>query len=162
VSSFLAVLVALTAWLRIYTRMFVSRKTWQDDWTMSAASVCNPICFLRRALCKNNDGLIIEQLMNCVTNAFLIKTYHQGLGRHTQYVDPEEVPQTSMWLWAAESNLFAVYLLRLLFCLFFLRLVPRKGNVYGWVIWVTIAALTASHLYVSNDYFFEFRPIRKF
>lgn len=159
---FMTVLAVLTAWLRMYTRIFVSRKTWWDDWTMFAASVRNPILFLLSSACDNNDDLIREQLVTCVTNAFLIKAYHHGLGRHIQYVDPEEIPRTFMWLWAAEpTNLFAVFLVRLSICLFFLRLVPRKTKVYGWVIWITIVALTASDLYISIDYFFECRPIRK-
>lgn len=43
VMTFLAVLIA---WLRMYTRIFVSRNTGWDDWTMFAASV-RQLCFLR-------------------------------------------------------------------------------------------------------------------
>ena len=35
----MTVLAVLIAWLRMYTRMFVSRNTGWDDWTMFAASV---------------------------------------------------------------------------------------------------------------------------
>ena len=35
----MTVLAVLIAWLRMYTRIFVSRNTGWDDWTMFAASV---------------------------------------------------------------------------------------------------------------------------
>lgn len=37
--SVMTVLAVLIAWLRMYIRMFVSRNTGWDDWTMFAASV---------------------------------------------------------------------------------------------------------------------------
>lgn len=38
----MTVIAVLTAWLRLYTRVFVSRNLWWDDWTMFVASVCHP------------------------------------------------------------------------------------------------------------------------
>lgn len=35
----LTVFAAVVAWLRMYTRIFISRKTGADDWTMFVASV---------------------------------------------------------------------------------------------------------------------------
>jgi len=37
----MTVLAVLTAWLRMYTSVFISNKTGCDDWTMFAASVLN-------------------------------------------------------------------------------------------------------------------------
>ena len=103
----------------------------------------------------------MKQLVTIVTNAFLMEAYHQGLGRHIYYLQPWQISQTFMWLWAAEpTNLFAVFLVRLSISLFFLRLVPPK-KVYLWLIWGIIAALTASDIFVSINYFFQCRPIRK-
>ena len=77
------------------------------------------------------------------------------------YLNPDQISQTFMWLWAAEpTNLFAVYLVRLSISLFFLRLVPPKKS-YIWVIWSTIVTLTISDVYISINYFFQCRPIRK-
>ena len=44
----MTVLAVLIAWLRMYTRIFVSRNTGPDDWTMFAASVrwINPFFIL--------------------------------------------------------------------------------------------------------------------
>ncbi|KAG8533587.1 uncharacterized protein KY384_001327 [Bacidia gigantensis] len=134
----ITVIAVLIAWLRMYVRFFVSHNPGWDDYTMFAAS-----------------------LVAVVTNAFLINSYHYGVGRHRLYVPPENIPPAFMWLWAAEpTNLFAVYLVRLSICLFFIRLIPPK-KVYMWIIWVTIAALTVSDVFTSVYYFFECRPIRK-
>ena len=77
------------------------------------------------------------------------------------YLKPEDISQTFMWLWAGEpTNLFAVSLVRLSICLFFLRLIPRK-KIYLWTIRGTIAGLVASDIFVSINYFFECVPIRK-
>jgi len=96
-----------------------------------------------------------------VTNAFLINAYHLGLGRHLFYVPLENVPETFKWLWAAEpTNLLAVYLVRLSIALFFLRLVPPKRR-FIWTLWATIGMLTVADIYVSIDFFFECRPLRK-
>ena len=87
--------------------------------------------------------------------------YHYGLGRHFYYLTPSQLSNTFKWLWAAEpTNLFAVYLVRLSISLFFLRLVPPK-KVYKLLIWGTIAALTISDTFISVNYFFECRPLRK-
>ena len=37
--SVMTILAVLTVWLRMYTRIFVSRNRGWDDWTMFAASV---------------------------------------------------------------------------------------------------------------------------
>ena len=96
-----------------------------------------------------------------VTDAFLINAYYLGLGRHLFYVPLKNVPETFKWLWAAEpTNLFAVYLVRLSIALFFLRLVPPKRR-FVWTLWATIGMLTVADIYVSIDFFFECRPIRK-
>ncbi len=90
-----------------------------------------------------------------------MNAYHYGLGRHIYYLNPTQISHTFMWLWAAEpTNLFAVFLVRLSISLFFLRLVP-PNKLYLWVIWGTIAALTVSDIFISVNYFFECRPIRK-
>lgn len=134
----MTVIAVLTAWLRLYTRAFVSRNLWWDDWTMFVAS-----------------------LITVVTNAFLINAYHLGLGRHIVYVPPQNIPETFKWLWAAEpTNLFAVFLVRLSIALFFLRLVPPKRR-YIWTIWAVIGILAISDIYISINFFFECRPIRK-
>ena len=102
-----------------------------------------------------------RQFITIVTNAFLMNAYHHGIGRHIYYLKPDQGSQTFMWLWTAEpTNLFAVYLVRLSISLFFLRLAPRNKN-YLRVIWGTIAALTISDVFVSINYFFQCRPIRK-
>ena len=99
--------------------------------------------------------------MTIITDAFLINSYHYGLGRHIYYLEPGQITQTFKWLWAAEpTNLFAVFLVRLSICLFFLRLIPPK-KIYLWIIRGTIAALVLSDIFVSIIYFFECRPIRK-
>ena len=90
-----------------------------------------------------------------------MSAYHYGLGRHIFFIEPSNVPQAFKWLWAAEpTNLFAVFLVRLSISLFFLRLIPPKKS-YVWLIWGTIAALTASDIFISVDYFFQCRPIKK-
>ncbi|KAI4183620.1 MAG: hypothetical protein L6R41_005300 [Letrouitia leprolyta] len=134
----MTVIAVLTAWLRLYTRVFVSRNLWWDDWTMFVAS-----------------------LITIVTDAFLINAYHLGLGRHIVYVPPGNISETFKWLWAAEpTNLFAVFLVRLSIALFFLRLVPPKRR-YIWTIWIIIGILAVSDIYISINFFFECRPIRK-
>lgn len=96
-----------------------------------------------------------------VTNAFLINAYHLGLGRHIAYVPKKNIPETFKWLWAAEpTNLFAVTLVRFSIALFFLRLVPPKKR-YIWTIWTTVGILAISDIYISINFFFECRPIRK-
>ncbi len=90
-----------------------------------------------------------------------MNSYHHGLGRHIYYLEPDQITQTFMWLWAAEpTNLFAVFLVRLSISLFFLRLIPPK-KIYLWIIRGTIVALILSDVFVSINYFFECRPIRK-
>ena len=97
-----------------------------------------------------------------VTNSFLVNSYHLGLGRHIYYVPPANIPEAFKWLWAAEpTNLFAVYLVRLSIGLFLLRLIPQQKRLHVWLIWGTIAALTISDIFISINYFFECRPIRK-
>ena len=99
--------------------------------------------------------------MTIVANTFLMSSYHHGIGRHIYYMTADQTSQTFMWLWAAEpTNLFAVFLVRLSISLFFLRLVPPR-KIYKSVIWVTIAALAASDIFISIYYFFECRPIQK-
>lgn len=91
-----------------------------------------------------------QQLIMIVTNAFLMNAYRHGLGRHIYYLEPNQISQTFMWLWAAEpTNLFAVFPVRLSVSLFFLRLVPPK-KVFLWVIWGTIAGLIISDIFVSH------------
>ncbi|CAO1603226.1 hypothetical protein XANCAGTX0491_006818 [Xanthoria calcicola] len=134
----MTIIAVAVAWLRMYTRAFVSRNLWWDDWTMFVAS-----------------------FITIVTNAFLINAYHLGLGRHLFYVPPSNVPETFKWLWAAEpTNLFAVFLVRLSIALFFLRLVPPKKR-YIRTIWGIIAILAISDIYVSINFFFECVPIHK-
>ncbi|KAL8721402.1 MAG: hypothetical protein Q9225_001917 [Loekoesia sp. 1 TL-2023] len=134
----MTVIAVSIAWLRLYTRAFVSRNLWWDDWTMFAAS-----------------------LITVVTNAFLINAYHLGLGRHVAYVPKKNIPETFKWLWAAEpTNLFAVTLVRFSIALFFLRLVPPKKR-YIWTIWTTVGILAVSDIYISINFFFECRPIRR-
>ncbi|KAL8935232.1 MAG: hypothetical protein Q9216_005528 [Gyalolechia sp. 2 TL-2023] len=100
-------------------------------------------------------------MITVVTNAFLINAYHLGLDRHAFYVPSANIPETFKWLWAAEpTNLFAVFLVRLSIALFFLRLVPPKSR-YIWTIWAVIGILTISDIYISINFFFECRPIRK-
>lgn len=108
-----------------------------------------------------NERPSLIQLIAVVCNAFLVLSYVYGIGRHIVYVPKADVPKAAMWLWAGEpTDLFAVYLVRLSICLFFLRLVPPK-KIYLWTIWVTIALLTASNIFTSIYFFFECRPIRK-
>ncbi|KAI4111063.1 MAG: hypothetical protein LQ339_000791 [Xanthoria mediterranea] len=134
----MTIIAVAVAWLRMYTRAFVSRNLWWDDWTMFVAS-----------------------FITIVTNAFLINAYHLGLGRHLFYVPQSNVPETFKWLWAAEpTNLFAVFLVRLSIALFFLRLVPPRKR-YIRTIWGIIAILAISDIYVSINFFFECVPIHK-
>ncbi len=110
---------------------------------------------------RQRDRTKVKQLITIVTNAFLMNAYHHGLGRHIYFLNSNQISQTFMWLWAAEpTNLFAVFLVRLSISLFFLRLVP-PNKTYFWVIWGTIAGLSISDIFISIDYFFECRPIRK-
>lgn len=37
----MTIVAVAVAWLRMYTRAFVSRNLWWDDWTMFVASVCD-------------------------------------------------------------------------------------------------------------------------
>ena len=135
----LTVAAVLIAWLRMYVRTFVSQNVGWDDYIMFAAS-----------------------LITIVTNAFLILGYKYGMGRHIYYVPHADLPKVFMWLWAGEpTNLFAVFLVRLSICLFFIRLVPPQKKIYAWTIWVLIALLTASAVFTSVYYFFECRPIEK-
>ncbi|CAF9921612.1 hypothetical protein IMSHALPRED_005218 [Imshaugia aleurites] len=134
----MTVLAVLIAWLRMYTRIFVSGNTGWDDWTMFTASI-----------------------VTVVTNAFLMNSYRHGIGRHMYYLEPDQISQTFKWLWAAEpTNLFAVFLVRLSISLFFLRLVPRK-KIYLRLIWGIITALIISDVFVTIYYFFQCRPLRK-
>ncbi|KAL8833478.1 MAG: hypothetical protein Q9170_004252 [Blastenia crenularia] len=134
----MTVIAVMFAWLRLFTRVFVSHNPWWDDWAMFAAS-----------------------LITIVADAFLINAYHLGLGRHAFYVPLEDLPETFKWLWAAEpTNLFAVTLVRLSIALFYLRLVPPKKR-YIWSIWSVIGLLAISDIYISITFFFECRPIRK-
>jgi hypothetical protein len=95
-------------------------------------------------------------------NAFLIASYHYGVGRHLFYLSGSQAEQAFKWLWAAEpKNLFAVYLVRVSISLFFLRIVPRMKKAYKWVIWSTIVTMTIADIYVSINYFIQCRPIQK-
>ena len=106
-------------------------------------------------------GLNSKQIVTIITDAFLMNSYRYGLGRHMYYLQPDQITQTFMWLWAAEpTNLFAVFLVRLSICLFFLRLIPPK-KIYLWIIRGTITGLILSDIFVSIIYFFECRPVRK-
>ena len=181
----MTVLAVLIAWLRMYTRMFVSRNTGWDDWTMFAASVrigpsvvlgttpsflsCYHLfffffgadfqftCLSKRLSIKT----LTRQLILITSNTFLMISYHYGLGRHVYYLTSDQISQTFKWLWAAEpTNLFAVFLVRLSISLFFLRLIPPK-KAYLWIIRINIVGLVVSDLFISIYYFFACRPIRK-
>lgn len=90
-----------------------------------------------------------------------MSAYHYGLGRHIYYLDSSQLSNTFKWLWAAEpTNLFAVYLVRLSISLFFLRLIPPT-KAYKRLIWSTVVALTLSDIFISINYFFQCRPLRK-
>ena len=88
-------------------------------------------------------------------------SYDLGLGRHIVFVPKKNIPKLFMWLWAGEpTNLVAVYLVRLSICLFFIRLIPPK-KIYLWAIWVTIALLTVSAVFIAVYFLFECRPVEK-
>lgn len=155
----MTILAVSTAWLRMYTRIFVSHNTGWDDWTMFAASVRWDFPFCMRF--SGGKKLKEKQIVTVLTNAFLMSSYNYGLGRHMYYLKPEQILRTHKWLWAAEpTNLFAVFLVRLSISLFFLRLIPPR-KIYVWTIWGTIAGLVISDVLVSINYFFQCRPIRK-
>ena len=97
-----------------------------------------------------------------MTNAFLIKAYSLGIGRHLYYVPVAQVPDTFKFLWMAEpTNLFALYFVRLSISLTFLRIIPSNKTGFRMVVWSTIAGLTASDIYVSVTYFIQCIPIQK-
>lgn len=177
--SVMTVLAVLIAWLRMYTRMFVSRNTGWDDWTTFAASVrmgpsvvlgTTPsflsyyhlfFLFQSRFCSHLSIKTLTGQLILIATNAFLMSSYHYGLGRHIYYLTSDQISQTFKWLWAAEpTNLFAVFLVRLSISLFFLRLIPPK-KAYLWIIRINIVGLVVSDIFISIYYFFACRPIRK-
>ncbi|PVH91880.1 hypothetical protein DM02DRAFT_702580 [Periconia macrospinosa] len=133
------VIAVVIAWLRMYTRMFISRNAWWDDWVM-----------------------FIGTFLTILTNGILIRAFELGLGRHIYYVPKEQIPECFKWLWAAEpTNLFALYTVRLSITLFFLRLIPTHHKRYRHIIWASIWGLTISDIYVSVNYFIQCRPIEK-
>ncbi|PVH91859.1 hypothetical protein DM02DRAFT_544973 [Periconia macrospinosa] len=135
----MTVLSVVIAWLRVYTRIFISRNVWWDDWVMLASTP-----------------------LTIITNGFLINAFYLGLGRHINYIPPSQVPSCFKWLWAAEpSNLFALFTVRVSIALFFLRLIPTHHKTSRRIIWVTIGALAVSDIYVTINYFIQCRPIRK-
>ncbi|KAF2113572.1 hypothetical protein BDV96DRAFT_601066 [Lophiotrema nucula] len=133
------VLSVVIAWLRMYTRIFLSQNAWWDDYIMFAAS-----------------------FLTILTNGILTRAFELGLGRHIYYVPVEQVPECFKWLWAAEpTNLFALYAVRLSITLFFLRLIPVHQKLNRRIIWTAAWGLTVSDIYVSISYFIQCRPIQK-
>ncbi|KAH8749862.1 hypothetical protein F5883DRAFT_528253 [Diaporthe sp. PMI_573] len=129
------VLAVFTAWVRLYTRFYISKNIWWDDWVMLIATF-----------------LIIS------TNSVLCEVYNLGLGRHIVYIAESQIPRCFMFLWIAEpTNLFALYAVRV----FFLRLVPQHRILYRRAVWGVVWALTISDIYVSINYFIQCRPIQK-
>lgn len=114
---------------------------------------------------KNKPNLSIMaaiQFLTIGTNGVLLQAYYLGLGRHIEYVPPENIKPCFMFLWIAEpTNLFALYAVRLSITLFFLRLIPAHKTLYRRIIWGIIWSLTISDIYVSINYFIQCRPIQK-
>ncbi|KAF2650087.1 hypothetical protein K491DRAFT_683314 [Lophiostoma macrostomum CBS 122681] len=133
------VIAIMVAWLRMYTRIVLSKNVWWDDWIM-----------------------FLGTFLTIVTNAILTRAFELGLGRHIYYVPEAQIPDCFKWLWVAEpTNLFALYTVRLSIALFFLRLIPTHHKRNRRIIWASIWALTISDIYVSINYFIQYRPIQK-
>ncbi|KAJ4403408.1 hypothetical protein N0V82_010659 [Gnomoniopsis sp. IMI 355080] len=133
------IVAVLVTWVRMYTRMYISRNLWWDDWVM-----------------------FIATFLTIGTNAVLLRAYYLGLGRHIEYVPAENIKPCFMFLWIAEpTNLFALYAVRVSITLFFLRLIPAHKKLYRRIIWSIIWSLTISDTYVSINYFIQCRPIQK-
>ncbi|KAF1949508.1 hypothetical protein CC80DRAFT_555232 [Byssothecium circinans] len=142
---YMGIIIAVTvvsiviAWLRVYTRVFISRNPGWDDWIM-----------------------LMSTPITLITNGFLLRAFQLGLGRHQHYVPKAQIPECFKWLWAAEpTNLFALYAVRVSIALFFLRLIPQHQKGYRRIIWISIWALTLSDVYVSITYFIQCIPIEK-
>ncbi|ROV93379.1 hypothetical protein VMCG_08403 [Cytospora schulzeri] len=135
----ITVVAVLIAWMRMYTRLYISRNCWWDDWIM-----------------------LIATFLTIGTNAVLVEAYKLGLGRHIEYVPTSQIKLCFMFLWIAEpTNLFALYAVRLSITLFFLRLVPKQKIFYRRIIFGIIWSLSISDVYVSINYFIQCRPIQK-
>ena len=94
--------------------------------------------------------------------AFLVASYHYGLGRHIEYLSPYQFVQMAKWLWVGElTNLFAVYLVRVSVSLFLLRLVPHNKKIYTRALWISITTWTITNIYASIIYLIQCRPIQK-
>ncbi|KAI1072647.1 hypothetical protein LB507_002828 [Fusarium sp. FIESC RH6] len=132
----LLVLSWISVGLRVYTRAWLMSGQQLDDWLM-----------------------LIAQVIFTVSCAFILEGVKQGIGKHNDAVESDEIKVQAL-MWQALAT--ATYILDMMFIklsigVFLLRLSVQR--VYNWIIWISLAIITIWSLVLWFWNLFQCNPV---